>query len=145
MSGDASDLNDLSDEGMAEEEIVHEMDEVRDKLGGEIDRLGDDMRNVFDWQSYVRSAPLTSIGIAAVAGYLLAPAIRSRPVPQPIQLAPEKSGGLFESLTSLALSSLVRFGMGYVSELLMPQAAASPGEKRSAPVSSSDPTLDLGP
>lgn len=62
----------------SEDEILEEMDRVRGDLGGDIDKLGEQMRDMFDWQSYVRAAPLTSVAVVAAAGYLIAPAIISR-------------------------------------------------------------------
>jgi len=151
MSGDASDLDNADDE-FVEQGIVDEMDEVRSKLGGGIDRLSEDMRQVFDWQAYVRSAPLTSVGIAAAVGYLFAPALRSRSAPQPVQTAPaNSSGGILGTLSSLAFGSILRIATGYVTEILTSNST-SPPEKEpprargtsEATGSPADQTLDLG-
>jgi len=140
MSGDASDLENVDDEGIADQ-----MDEVRSKLGGGIERLNEDMRHVFDWQAYVRSAPLTSVGIAAAVGYLLAPAIiRSSRAPQTIQMNPSDSqGGIFSTLSSLAFGSIVRVATGYVTDMLT-SAPASPAksEPSRAPGSPPEQTFD---
>jgi hypothetical protein len=129
MSDEASELDSTNDE-----EIVEQMEEARDKLGEGIDRLSEDMRQVFDWQAYVRSAPLTSVGIAAALGYLLAPAIRSAPAAAPVQYGPAKSseGGIVNTLVSLAFGTAMRFGTGYLTEWLMPQANSLHNEKPAA-------------
>lgn len=108
-----------------EAEIIDEMDAVREKLGGGIDRLGDEMRNVFDWQSYVRSAPLTSVGIALAAGFLIAPAIRSRALPEmalppgSVPVAPPRSSGIFGSITSIAFSTLSKMASSYLFDVIL--------------------------
>jgi hypothetical protein len=120
MSGEASDIPEPeADLNVGDEAILEQMDEVRGKLGGGIERLNEDVRNVFDWQSYVRAAPLTSVGIAVAVGYLLAPAIRSRPVQQFVPVdSSVKSGGIFSILTSLALTAATRVAGNYVTEML---------------------------
>jgi hypothetical protein len=141
MSGDLNEPDGI-DEG-----ILDEMDEVRSKLGDGIDRLNEDIKNVFDWQAYVRSAPLTSVGIAAAVGYLLAPAIRSYPAPQTGDAhQSSSSGGIFGMLTSMVSATLVRLATGYVTTMVTDQLNPSgdEGVPTHPPVSPPDQTLDLG-
>ncbi|MDB5392009.1 MAG: hypothetical protein JWM11_7655 [Planctomycetaceae bacterium] len=150
MSSDANDPGEAGEEEILEQmdQVREEMDQVRDKLDGDIDRLNVDMRNVFDWQAYVRSAPLTSAGIAFAVGYLFAPAIRSRPVPQVAAVNPASSGGgIFGTLATLAVSAAVRFAAGYVTEMMTSTAAPNPQRDvpDDYPGSPVDQTLDLGP
>jgi len=139
--------DDLNDPDKVDEEIVDQMDEVRSKLGDGIDRLNEDMKQVFDWQAYVRSAPLTSVGIAAALGYLLAPAIRSYPAPQTSDAQQTSSGGgIFGMLTSMVSATLVKLATGYVTTMVSDQFNPPPTEEVPAhsPVSPPDQTLDLG-
>jgi hypothetical protein len=140
MSGDLNEPDNI-DEG-----ILDQMDEVRSKLGDGIDRLNEDIKHVFDWQAYVRSAPLTSVGIAAAVGYLLAPAIRSYPAPQTVGAQQSSSGGgIFGMLTSMVSATLVRLATGYVTTMVADQLNPSPDEGvPTPPVSPPDQTLDLG-
>jgi len=109
--------------------IIDEMDRVRSDLGGEIDQLGVQMRSMFDWQAYVRSAPLTSAAAAVVLGILLAPRVRSRPVPVAAEgFGPASSGfggGISGMLTSTVLGGLAKAGSVYLAELLTRQLKSS--------------------
>lgn len=107
--------------------IVDEMDRVRSNLGGDIDLLGDRMRKMMDWQSYVRSAPLTSVGAALLVGFLVAPRLRfgsshksssaGAPAPgTPSALTSEPS--LSKLLTNVVLGGLAQAGSAYIGDLL---------------------------
>lgn len=114
MSTDSNDeIDDAGDEA-----ILEQMDQVRGKLDNEIDRLNEGMQKVFDWQSYVKAAPLTSVGVAAAVGYFLAPAIRSRPIHVNVP-APQKSeGGILSSISTLITSAAVRMAISYLTNRL---------------------------
>lgn len=147
MSGDASEVENTGDEEILEQmdSVREQMDEVRGKLDGDIDRLSEGMKQVFDWQAYVRSAPLTSVGVAAAVGYLFAPAIRSRPLPQAAS-AQASGGGIFGTIATLAVSAAVRFAMGYVTDIMTSTVAPdsrseNPKEFNASP---GDDSLDLG-
>lgn len=103
-----------------EEGILEEMDRVRGDLGGGIDRLTVQMRNLVDWQSYVRSAPLTSVAIAATAGYLIAPAIRSRRVrlaTGEATAAPARTG-MLGMLGNVVAAAVTQAASLYIGDLL---------------------------
>lgn len=174
MAGDDSDLNAgdealdaafiedgvVDDAAVEGEAIIDEMDQVRGQLGNGIDRLGEEMKHVFDWQAYVRSAPLTSVGIAVAVGYLFAPSLRSRPVVQVVpgptsepqtasQGATSQGGGIFSYLASTAFAAVARIATAYVTDLLItPASDTTASNERSRPSrtgsSQSDPTPDLG-
>lgn len=128
--------------------IIDEMDRVRGDLDGEIDQLGESMRNIFDWKAYVRAAPLTSVGIAAVVGYLLAPRIFARPVsvtlPEIPSEKPQTSFG--QSLFGIVMAGVARAGTVYIADLLSRQLTPpEPPESRSAPAAAtSGPPFDVG-
>jgi len=123
----SSDLDsDLNQDG-----IIDEMDRVRENLGGDIEELGERVKKMFDWQAYIRSAPLTSVAAAVVVGYLLAPAIRTRSVrvklsdaidPSAFQESRSNSAtqtpGLGSSLWALAMAAATRAGSAYVADLI---------------------------
>src|SRR5688572_10159553 len=85
-----------------EDRLVEQMGEVRGDLEGDIDRLGEEMQHLFDWQAYVRSAPLTSVGLAAAVGYLLAPSLGSS------SATGERSTGLSGFITKIAMASVAQ-------------------------------------
>jgi len=139
--------------------IIDEMDRLRGDLGGEINQLGDRVRTLFDWQAYVRSAPLTSVGVAVVAGYLLAPAIFSKRAgvsayDQPV--APGRftgsgqkansSGGVMSALWGAVTAGLTRAGSAYVTDLLMSKFAESSSSNAEQNPSSerARPPFDIG-
>ncbi|MES2793046.1 MAG: hypothetical protein V4719_25765 [Planctomycetota bacterium] len=125
MSGDSS-----------EEGILEEMDRVRGDLGGGIDRLGEQMRGLFDWQTYIRSAPLTSVAIAAAAGYLIAPRLRPRSVlvtangavPQPA------SAGLFGTIGNIVAAAATQAASLYIGNLLTQELTAMTMDPAAGPV-----------
>jgi len=139
--------------------IIDEMDRLRGDLGGEINQLGDRVRTLFDWQAYVRSAPLTSVGVAFVAGYLLAPAIFSKRAgvsayDQPI--APGRftgsgpsassSGGIMGALWGAVSAGLTRAGSAYITDLLMREftgPSSSSAEEKPSP-EHAQPPFDIG-
>jgi len=124
MRSDESELEDAGDE-----EILEQMDELRDKLDDSIDRFNEDVKHVFDWHAYVRSAPLTSAGVAVAVGYLFAPAIRSRSRPQPDPTPPPSTnGGIFGALAALAVSAATRFALDYVTQMLSPSTPSAASE-----------------
>lgn len=136
--------SDSSDDGLLEE-----MDRVRGDLGGGINKLGEQMRDMFDWQSYVRSAPLTSVAIAAAAGYLLAPRRRSNPVvvtTAPGTAAPTSLiGGLFGSLMSVAMATATQAASLYVADLLTKDLMKQPDSGSAFDDENAlDPTFDQG-
>lgn len=132
-----------------EEGILEEMDRVRGDLGGGIDRLTVQMRNLVDWQSYVRSAPLASVAIAATAGYLIAPAIRSRRVrlASGDAVAAPTGPGLFGMLGNVIAAAATQAASLYLGELLTRELTAySPASPSTEPTGRSafDSTNDLG-
>jgi hypothetical protein len=130
--------------------IIDEMDRVRGDLDGEINQLGKQMKNVFNWQAYVKSAPITSVIAAAFVGYLVAPRIRSRAAPAPTgsfnayrnsNSAPSSIGGM---LKSMVWSGLARAGSVYVAEMLtrgLDASHADSGNAGSTP-ESDEPAYD---
>ncbi len=132
-----------------EEGILEEMDRVRGDLGGGIDRLTVQMRNLVDWQSYVRSAPLTSVAIAATAGYLIAPAIRSRRVrlaTGEATAAPARTG-MLGMLGNVVLATITQAASLYIGELLTRELTTySPSSPTTTPTEQTafDTTKDLG-
>ena len=125
----SSDLEgDLNQDG-----IIDEMDRVRENLDGDINELGERMKTMFDWRAYVRSAPLTSVAAAVVAGYLLAPKIRSRKVVvksiEPGALPETKqSSGLGGTLWGLAMAAATRAGSAYVADLVTRSMGLAPAQ-----------------
>lgn len=114
----------MSDEA-AEDEIREEMDRVRGDLGGGIDRLGEQVKTLFDWQSYVRAAPWTAVALAATAGYLIAPPIRSSrryvtAAGEPIPRGPT----LFGTLTSGLVATATQAASAYLGDLIVREIAA---------------------
>lgn len=118
----SSDLEgDLNQDG-----IIDEMDRVRGTLHGEIDNLGESMRKVFDWQAYVRAAPLTSVGVAATLGFLLAPRIFSRSTPSPMPVSTPGSASATPvnatpTLVSILMAGVARASSAYIADLLAKQ------------------------
>lgn len=140
----SSDLEgDLNQDG-----IIDEMDRVRGDLDGEISELSESMRTVFDWKAYVRAAPLTSVGIAAVVGYLLAPRIFSRPVSVtlPEMPAPKSQGSIAKSLFGIVMAGVAKAGTVYVADMLSRQLATpeSVAKESSSTPDSSGPPFDVG-
>ena len=99
---------------------------------GRADRNAVDFRTAAarskDWTSYVRSAPLACAAGAAVAGYLLVPARRSKPkvvvkkaggksgsAPAPVE-RPVKGKGPWMGVLSVLGNVAVRAGTAYVSQ-----------------------------
>lgn len=113
MSGD------LSDDG-----ILEEMDRVRGDLGGGIDKLGEQMRDMFDWQSYVRAAPLTSVAIAAAAGYLLAPRLRSSPYTLTGEASAASGPGIFGMIRNVLVATATQAASLYIGDLVTRELAA---------------------
>jgi len=115
------------------------MDRVRENLGGDIDELGERVKKMFDWQAYIRSAPLTSVAAAVVVGYLLTPAIRTRSVKVKLNDAIDPSlfqdsransanqtPGLGSSLWALAMAAATRAGSAYVADLITRHMGLAP-------------------
>jgi hypothetical protein len=115
MSGDSS-----------EEGILEEMDRVRGDLGGGIDRLGEQMRGLFDWQTYIRSAPLTSVAMAAAAGYLIAPRLRPRSVLTATNgvASQAASMGLFGTIGNIVVAAATQAASLYIGNLLTQELTA---------------------
>ncbi|MDB5339273.1 MAG: hypothetical protein JWN70_4892 [Planctomycetaceae bacterium] len=114
----------MSDEA-GENEIQEEMDRVRGDLGGGIDRLGEQVRTLFDWQSYVRAAPLTSVALAAAAGYLIAPPIRSSRRYVTAAGEPMPSGpSLFGTLSNVLIATATQAASAYIGDMLVRELAA---------------------
>jgi hypothetical protein len=121
---------------------------IRGNLNGEIENLGESVRTMFDWKAYVKSAPLTSVGIAVAVGYLFAPRIFSRKVsvvlPEPVIPEPAQRT-IVQTLLGVALAGAARVGTAYVSDLvtrtwLHPDAPDDPSD-RAEP---SGPPFDVG-
>ena len=115
----------MSDDS-SEEGILEEMDRVRGDLGGGIDRLGEQVRDMFDWQSYVRSAPLTTVVVAAAAGYLIAPAVISRSRRVTIDGAAVTASGptFFGSLAGMLGAAVSQAASLYLGNLLTRELAS---------------------
>lgn len=114
----------MSDDA-GENEIQEEMDRVRGDLGGGIDRLGEQVRTLFDWQSYIRAAPLTSVALAAAAGYLIAPPIRSSrrfvtAAGEPVPRGPT----LFGNLSNMLVATATQAASAYIGDMLVREIAA---------------------
>lgn len=140
----SSDLEgDLNQDG-----IIDEMDRVRGDLNSEITELNESMRTMFDWKAYVRSAPLTSVGIAAVVGYLLAPRIFSRSVSVtlPDMPAPKAQGSIGQSLFGMVMAGVARAGTVYIADMLSRQIATPeyPEKQSSSAGETSGPPFDVG-
>lgn len=138
MSGDSSD-----------DGLLEEMDRVRGELGGGINKLGEQMREMFDWQSYVRSAPLTSVAVAAAAGFLIAP--RRRATRLVVNATPDTNltgsmaGGIVGSIMNVIVATATQAASLYVADLLTKELL-SPPESSSAFDDENvlDPTFDQG-
>jgi len=134
---------DLNEDG-----IIDEMDRVRGDLDGEIEELGESMRSMVDWKAYVRSAPLTSVGIAAVLGYMLAPRIISRSVSvvMPPSESEKSHGGITQALFSIVMAGVAKAGTMYVTDLLSRTLATSedPIARSQAAAESNGPPFDVG-
>lgn len=140
----SSDLEgDLNQDG-----IIDEMDRVRGDLNSEITELNESMRTMFDWKAYVRSAPLTSVGIAAVVGYLLAPRIFSRSVSVTLpDMPPQKpQPSIGQSLFGMVMAGVARAGTVYIADMLSQQMATSesPDKQSSSAGENSGPPFDVG-
>ncbi len=127
--------------------IIDEMDRVRGDLDGQINELGASVRNMFDWQAYVRAAPLTSVGAAVVVGILLAPRIFSKSAivaaaPAPLGSASPTSSGIAQSLFGMVIAGAARAGSVYVADLLARNFTSSPDPQSAT--DSSEPTFDMG-
>ncbi len=136
----SSDLEgDLNQDG-----IIDEMDRVRGDLDGQINELGASMRNMFDWQAYVRSAPLASVGAALVVGYLLAPAVisRSAPAPAPAGSAGSSKTGITQSLVGMLVAGVARAGTAYIAEMLAHNLSTP--EDSPAATAENRPPFDMG-
>ncbi len=108
-----------------EDEIQEEMDRVRGDLGGGIDRLGEQVRTMFDWHSYVRAAPLTSVALAATAGYLIAPAIRSsrRYVTSNGEPMP-RGPSFFGTISNMLIATATQAASAYIGDMLVREISA---------------------
>lgn len=113
--------SDSSDDG-----ILEEMDRVRGDLGGDINKLGEQMRDLMDWQSYVRAAPLTSVAVVAAAGYLIAPAVISRSTRLTLNGEPIASSGptFLGSIAGVITSALSHAASLYLGKLLTQELSA---------------------
>jgi hypothetical protein len=55
------------------DEIRRAMKELRQEIHRDAQATGEDAQRLVDWKSHVQSHPLLSVGLAAAAGFLLAP------------------------------------------------------------------------
>jgi hypothetical protein len=113
------------DDGRAledEDRIIEQMDEVRGELGGGIGRLGEEWQHLFDWRAYVRSAPLTSVVLAAAVGYLIVP----RRTSSQSHVPGKTGGGLFGSLMSAVTAAVAQAASVYMADLLTHQLNGKP-------------------
>lgn len=117
--------SDSSDDG-----ILEEMDRVRGDLGGDIDKLGEQMRDLMDWQSYVRAAPLTTVALVAAAGYLIAPAVISRSPRLTLNGDPIAPSGptFFGSIAGVITSAVSQAASLYLGNLLTQELSAHMSE-----------------
>lgn len=137
----SSDLEgDLNQDG-----IIDEMDRVRENLGGDIDELNVRVKSMFNWQAYVRSAPLTSAAAAVVLGYLLAPRLKSRPtVVLPQDVTGPATPGLGSSLWTMMMGAAARAGSVYVADLVTRSMGLSPTTEPESKPEPQYPSFDLG-
>lgn len=138
MSGDSSD-----------DGLVEEMDRVRGELGGGINKLGEQMREMFDWQSYVRSAPLTSVAVAAAAGFLIAPRRSSTRVvvnaTPDANLTGSMAGGIVCSIMNVIVATATQAASLYVADLLTKELLSQPESSCAFDDENVlDPTFDQG-
>ena len=132
----------------SEDGILQEMDRVRGDLGGGIDRLGEQVRDMFDWQSYVRAAPLTTVVLTAAAGYLIAPAVisRSRHLTINGQAVAPSGPTFFGSLAGVVGAAVSQAASLYLGNLLTRELAThmSPDPYTSGDSGAFAPPNDLG-
>ncbi len=113
------------------EQVREEMRLIRSNLDEEVETLAASTRVLFDWRSYIRSAPWLSLGAAALAGYLLMPSKPKVVTPTPEQLAelakharvtiPEgaveaKGKSLGRELAGVAMGILLRAGLSVATQ-----------------------------
>lgn len=93
-------------------QLQAKMQSVRDLLEEDVDEFVESTRKLADWKTYVRDFPLTTITVAAVAGYLMVPGSqRSASQRQPCQSRDsqsQSSSTITGTLFGLASSMLVR-------------------------------------
>jgi hypothetical protein len=132
------------DESASAAELRQRMQEIRRKLGPEVDAVVDNALQLTNWKYYVRSFPWGSLGAVAALGYFAIPRKLEtiRPDPETIkQLArenrlviehkpkAEQKPGLMESLFNLAGNVVLRAGLVYLGQ----QAGRFLGEHASQP------------
>jgi len=125
--------------------IIDEMDRVRGDLGGDINGLNEQVRNMFDWKAYVRSAPLTSAAAVFCLGFLLAPRIGSRKTVQ-LAAADARPAGFSGFLNTMIWSSLAKAGSVYVADWVTREFMGSPNgsDSTAVPREPNDPSVFEG-
>lgn len=128
--------------------IIDEMDRVRGDLDCEIEDLSESMRSMLDWKAYVRAAPLTSVGVAAAVGYLLAPRIFARSVSVTLPEIPTQKpqDSLAQSLFGIVMAGVARAGTVFIADLLSRNLTTpkSPETRPSSAAESHGPPFDVG-
>lgn len=117
------------------ERIQFKMKRIRGNLDDDLQRIQEDASQLMDWKYYLRRHPIASVAAAAAAGFMLIP--RSKPPAETkVYLDPDVSRevaagmnqvrtddsepqartGVLVALGTLALNTLVKFGVNYASQ-----------------------------
>jgi hypothetical protein len=124
-------------------EVVERMAALRRELDHGVENVSESARAMTDWTFYVRRFPWATVGLAAVAGYLLVPRKKTTVAPTAEQLAalvknkefvaaatnqlkppPSLLAGFGATLAAMA----ARAAISYVSEQIQARAAAAKRE-----------------
>jgi len=134
-----------SDPAQHAEQLRREMRSIRRELGQDVEELVENAEQLLDWRYHVRRYPWVSVGVAALAGYLLVPSrsvvfatdshslnqLAERIAPAVTKPEPQRPG-LLASLISVGTGLLLKAATGYATQRLgqivgqMNQASAPP-------------------
>lgn len=115
------------------EEIQRQMQSVRSSLRADVKELVENARDMTDWHYYVRRFPVTSVALAAVAGFTLT-SLGTQSTPRtsqsgssstlgeqptlPLAAAPSLTSRMFSNLSGMATSALSRAAIAFATQHL---------------------------